>query len=232
VDEELIFKILLGLFIIFNLSVINILFFKKIMDKKDDADEERLEMKDVDFNNFNIEQDIYSLNYITTLMATEYVDNNIMNANENKSGHKRIEIPNTDDKHQNNVDDITTMVMNVISDEHIMYLKKYVNISRLKYLVRIYVKRVYNELINEAVQHRIKAIKEAESGMESDNSNKEVPGYIKEILDEYGMDVQQARREALRTKVDENKIKTTKPDSEERQYYNDIKRLNNYFKNN
>jgi hypothetical protein len=46
------------------------------------------------------------------------------------------------------------------------------------------------------------------------------------------MDVQQARREALRTKVDENKIKTTKPDSEERQYYNDIKRLNNYFKNN
>ena len=187
------------------------------------------------FNRFDIEEDMYSLNYLISIITNEYVDTNILNGNKDKTGQKRINIPSTNKEHQENVDDITNLVMNLISDEHILYLEKYIDVSKLKYITRIYVKGLYFKLIQVVTEKRVNELdnhyNEIQKNNENDN-NVVIPKDIQEILDYYGMSLSQAKEEVRNTQIDTKKVRSINgSDSDTSKYIEDIQILKGFFNN-
>lgn len=227
--------LILSLIIGTSIFLLKRIFFSKRKENEEISMEGVPEFENIDFVKFNIEEDIDSLNFLVNLITGEFVDREIMNANDDKTGHKKIYIPDTNKKHQENIDKITNTVMNLLSDEHIMYLKKYISLSNLKYITRIYVKRTYKELIDATIQYRLQKVREEDRSLQESNKqfkvNSDYPNHIQEILNYYEITPSQAKSIVKNVDINEDKLKQHDPGSREREYYENMMKLKNYFYN-
>ncbi|MFW6015413.1 MAG: hypothetical protein ACOCRK_03185 [bacterium] len=208
-------------------------FFKNINKPKSDEEVylERSSFKHKRFTKFNLTEDIEPIVYLVWLISNEYVESNILNYHEDKVGDNSIRIPPTNKEHQKNINKITELVLDTISDDHFVYLTKYIDIERIKFIVRIYVKQNYHDLLEDAMNIRVRSEEQRFQNIKQDNSNKEknLPNNIKQILNKYNIDLNSAKKEVMSYNINSNKLNSLSNNDPEKEFGFDILQLQKFF---
>lgn len=202
-------------------------FFKNKKDEEINDLEYNEEISINNFKKFNIEEDISSLFYLITIIAKEYFEDKIMNYYEDKNGQESMRIPTSNKEHKQHIINISSVVLEVMSDEHLIYLTKYINLNKIKYIAKIYTKNIYESLLEEAI--RIRSNAEYDKFENMKNNESDLPDYIKNILNKYNISLDNAKKEVKNYNINEKKIKSLANNNPEKQFGMDILTLRNYF---
>lgn len=202
---------------------------------KEKSDEEkyldRSSFEHKKFNKFNLGEDIQSVVYLVWLISNEYIEKNILNYHEDKVGDNSIRVPPTEKEHQRNIDKITELVLDTLSDDHFIYLTKYIDIQRIKFIVRIFAKQNYNDLIEEAMDIRVRSEEQRFQNIKNDNNknSRNIPDNIKRILGKYNIDLNSAKREVLSYNINKDKLNSLSNSNPEKEFGYDILQLQKFF---
>jgi hypothetical protein len=208
-------------------------FIKDLNREKSDEEKyfDRSTFKHRNYNKFNLEEDLEPLLFMVGIIANEYVEDNVLNYHEDKVDDNAIRIPPTEKEHQENIDNIAELILDMTSDDHLRHLTKYLDIERIKYFIRIFSKQTYTKLIEDALDIRKRSEEQRFQNMKQDkNKDKSIPKNVRDILDEYEIDVDSAKAEVLSYNIDKNKLKKMSETNPEKKFGRDILELQNYYK--
>lgn len=208
-------------------------FLKDLNKEKSDEEKyfDRSSFKQRDYKKFNLEEDLEPLLFMVGILANEYVEDNVLNYHEDKVDDNAIRIPPTEKEHQENIDNITELILDMVSDDHLRHLTKYLDIERIKYFIRIFSKQTYTQLIEDALDIRKRSEEQRFQNMKNDNNeDKSIPQNVRKILKEYEIDLDSAKAEVLSYNIDKNKLKRMSETNPEKKFGKDILELQNYFK--